>query len=476
MRIIRQTGASALALALGALLGGCEPQERAEWSPDGSRAAVLVEQRLHFTDPQGVLSDAVADRDEAPGRLLVDAFDWLPDSSGLVAHRVRVVSSWEGFSPLLTPSDSARVESLAGAMPSLLRTAVAIHGDSDRIDSLLGKIAPSESLALSNALLLAMKEDPASVREALAGAPLALASLVSGEKAAAGFVLHEIAVLRPDSDAPTEILSRGFHGVHSLRASPRHPVVAATLETGEENRYDLLVWPLSAAPPLVVVNGVTRAFDWTPDGASLVYMNPISEGQGGLVEIERRRVLDGDDKLALSLPEDGGGRELAYAVVAFATRLAVLPNGEILFASHPLSLPSAAADLGENPRLYRLPADGGAPIAIPTEAGALPMDLGYFVPSPDGRRLAVVESGTDAVALVDLESGKTELVSPPHAGWKTRVMPSWRTAEEFSFAAADPASGRVRWMMWKAGNAREISGDWPDKTTTGWVESKNTTP
>lgn len=463
-----RTAIPALLLALSA----CEPKERAEWSPDGSRAAILADQRLHFTDMRGGLSAPLADRDEGPGRFLVDSFDWLPDGSGLVVHRVRIAPKWKDLAPLLPGADAARIEALAVRVPALLEAAVALHGDADRAEQLLGKLAPAESLALTNALRLAVTEDAAPVRAALVDAPLALASLDSGDGELKGFLLHEIAVLRPDSGGPAEVISRGLRGVQALRVSPRHPVVAGTFESGESDRYDLLVLPLHPGAPLPVSSGISRAFDWTPDGTSLVFMSSISEGNGGLVEIERRRVLDDSRKLGDSLPGGEGDGELAYAVVAFAPRLAVLPDGDILFASHPAPLPAAAGDLGENPRLYRLPAKGGTPVPVPTEEGALPMDLGYFVPSPDGSRIAVVESGTDAVALVDLASGKSELVSEPHPRWKTRVMPSWRNAEEFTFAVPDPESKRVRWMLWKDGKTADQSADWPDKTTNGWMEYK----
>ncbi len=467
-RSLARTAIPLLLLALAA----CEPKERAEWSPDGSRAAILAEQRLHFADLRGGLSDPLADRDEAPGRFLVDSFDWLPDGSGVVVHRVRIAPKWEDLAPLLPGTDASRVGALAARVPELLSAAVAIHGDADRADQLLGKLSPGESLALTNALRLALAKDEAPVRAALTNAPKALASLESGEGELKGFLLHELAVLRPDSGKPSDVISRGLRGVHSLRVSPRHPVVAYTVETGESNRYDLQVLPFAAAPPVTVATGVTRAFDWTPDGISLVFMTSISEGNGGLVEIERRRILDETGRLGDSLPGGEDDGELGYAVVAFSPRLAVLPDGDVLFASHPGNLPAAAGDLGESPRLFRLPAEGGAPVEIPTEDGALPMDLGYFVLSPDGRRIAVVESGTDAVALVDLESGKSELVSGPHPGWKTRVMPSWRNAEEFSFAAPDPDSKRVRWLLWKDGKTSDPSAGWTDKTTSGWLEFK----
>lgn len=456
-------------------LASCEPRERAEWSPDGKRAVILGDQRLHFVDLEGGLSEALPDRDEDPGRFLVDAFDWLPDSSGLVVHRVRLMPKWEELVSLLAPEESARVEALALRVPDLLKAAVAIHGDSDRADQLLGKMAPGESLAMSNALRLAMARDAGAVRAALSDAPGVLAS-IDGDREALGFLLHEIAVLRPDRDKSSEIIWRGLRGVSSLRVSPKHDVVAAAFETGEENQYDLEVLSFEGGAPLLVASKTSRAYDWTPDGASLVSLSSISEGNGGLVEIERRRVLDESGKVGAALPEAEGDGELAYAIVAFAPRLAVLPDGAILFASHPAPLPAAADDLGENPRLYRLPAEGGSPVAVPTEEGALPMDLGYFVPSPDGSRVAVVESGTDAVAVIDLASGKSELVSPPHAGWKSRVMPSWRNEEEFTYAAGDEESGRVRWTLWKRGETRDLAEEWPEKITQGWMESKKTTP
>lgn len=454
------------------LLAACEPRERAEWSPDGSRAAILAEQRLHFTDMRGALSEALADRDVAPGRFLVEAFDWLPDSAGLVVHRIRIAPKWEELAPLLPETEAARVEALAARVPALLEAAVALHGDADRAGQLLGKLAPGDSPALGNALRLALERNAAAVRRALAGAPEALASLDAGIAESEGFLLHELAMLRPDSGEAAEIISRGLRGIASLQVSPRHRAVACAFETGESNRCDLIVLPLDPGPPATVSSGVSRAFDWTPDGRSLVFLSSVSEGNGGLVEIERRRVLDDEGRLGDSLPGGEGDGELAYAVVAFSPRLAVLPDGDILFPSHPAPLPAAAGDLGENPRLYRLPASGGAPVAVPADEGALPMDLGYFVPSPDGRRAVVVESGTDAVALLDLESGKSELVSEPHPGWKTRAMPSWRNAEEFTFATADPETKRVRWMLWRDGATTDLGANWPDKLTKGFLEFK----
>lgn len=448
------------------LLVACEPRERAGWSPDGRRAAVLTDQGLCFTDSTGNLSAPLSNRDDEAGRFLVDAFDWLSDASGLVLHRVRIVESWSDFSALLPPADAARVGRLAASAPALLESAVVLHGDADRAEQLLGKLAPAEPLALGNALRLAFSQDPESLRTALADAPRALASLDDSE---AGYVLHEIAVLRPDSGETAKVLWRGLRGVQSLKVSPNHSALAAALPLADDGLHDLLILQLDGSASRTAATGITKAFDWTPDGGAIVAMSSISGGKGGLVEIERIRVLDEGGRL---IEPQENGEELAYAVVAFSPRLAVLPDGDVLFPSHPANLPAAASDLEASPRLYRLPAEGGPAVPIPAEPGALPMDLGYFACSPDGKRIVVVESGTDAVALLDLESGKSEIVSEPHPGWKTRLMPSWRNASEFTFAAVDPDSKRVDWLLWKDGKTTRLSDGWPDKSTNGFLEFK----
>lgn len=448
---------------------GCEPKERAEWSPDGSRAAVVTEEGLRFTDTLGNLSAPLANRDAEPGELLIDGFDWLADGSGLLVHRLRVATRWADLAPLLPEDESRRVSHLAEQVPSLLAAAAALHGDADRAEQLLAKLAPAEALALNNALRLALATDAAAVHQSLAGAPRALGSV---KETGGKFVIHEIAALRPDSGTPVVILWRGLRGVAALKVSPRHPQVAVALSTGSEGVHELALLPLAGGPIRILAEEVTRAFDWAPDGGALVFMSSVSGGRGGVFGIKRLRILDGSG----ASRDEPDSEDLAYAVVAFSPRLAVLPDGDVIFPSHPVNLPSSAGGLAESSLLYRLPAGGGPPVAVPVEAGALPMDLGYFVPSPDGRRLLIVESGSDSLALLELESGDVRILSGPSPGWKTRLMPSWRSSNEFTYAVGDERNGRVRWMLWKDGESRDLSADWPEPITRGWMEWKKPTP
>lgn len=456
------------------ILASCEPKEQALWSPDGSRAAILSNHRLALVGEDGALSEPRPDRDGEGGTLWVEGFAWLGDSSGVIVHRVRLSKKWDELAPLLSPSDVDRIQSLAARMPDLLRSAVVLHGDADSPAKLLESLGAGEALAMSNALYLAVENEPEEVRSALEGAPRALGALDTG-KGEFAHALHELALLKPDEEGTGKVLIRDLSNTVQLRSSPRHPYFARSVETGEDGLHRLELVSLVDGKSVTVADETSRSFEWTPDGRALVLMKPVTEGDGGLVGIERREVIREDGEV-FDPVMSGTATDLAFAVVPFAPRLAVLPDGSVLFASHALTLPMNPDETPEEPRLYRVPADGGAPSMIPTEPGALPTDLGHFVASPDGKRIAVVESGTDAVALIDLASGKSELIVSPNPGWKTRLLPSWRNAKEFTFAIGDPDSKRVRWMLWSEGKATELSVGWPEPITKEWMEFKGGNP
>jgi len=463
-------------LLLLAILCGCEPKERVQWSPDGSRAAVLFDHHLHFARADGKLLGALAEEDGDPGRLLIDAFDWLPDGTGLVVQRIRLAPRWEDVRALMPEGEVLRVQDLAARMPVLLTAAVLLHGDAERADLLLARLSSDEGESIGNALRYAIEADGVAVRAALAGAPRALAALDQNPLGETGYVIHELVLVRPDTGGKPALLSRSFRGVHSLRLSPHHAYVAYTRPTSEVNRFDLEILALDGSFHGEIAQKITPAYDWTPDGTSLVYMEPLSREGGTVMRIRRSRVLDQEGS-PLDPSEAGAGVEdLAYALIPFTPRLAVLPDGDVLFASQPSNLPVRGGEPAVSARLYRISAKGGDPAPVPTAEGALPMDLGHFVPSPDGRKVAVVESGTDAVAVVDLASGECTLVSTPHPGWKSRVLPAWRSANELTFPALDPATGSVRWVLLHDEKIEVLSADWPGEATAGWLEFKETPP
>lgn len=451
----------------------CEPKERAAWSPDGRVAAVLIGHQLYFTDEDGRITGSLEPADGEPGRLLVEKMAWLADGSGLVVHWIRLAPRWEDLRPLLPTAEAGRVEVLAAMLPELLRSAVVLHGDADRADQLLAKLAPGESEAILNALRLAVVRDRGAVESALTDAPKARASLARESGEGSGFFLHELVLVQADGDGGIKeggTITRGLRGVASLQVSPDFPMVAVSRPGTEDLGHDLEVIALDGSSRETVARGMSAAFAWTPDGRGLVSLAPVAGGRGPLMRVLRSEVLDGQGRPLSSAAIKA--EEIAIAVVPFAPRLVVLPGGDVLFASQPGGLPMRAGESVSQPRLYLVPADGGAVREVPTGEGVLPMDLGYFVPSPDGRRVAIVESGTDAVAVIDLASGASALLSVPHPGWKCRTLPSWKSADALSYVALDPATDEARWLLWKPGSDEplDLGADWPDGATSGWLE------
>lgn len=210
------------------------------------------------------------------------------------------------------------------------------------------------------------------------------------------------------------------------------------------------------------------SFDWTPDGKALVYAAHVgdkwTDGAVNLVRIERR---------AMTEPV-GDPQPLATAAVAFQARVRALRDGRVLFASLALELP-APAHTEQSARFYLVEAAGNV-AAVPSAPGVLPTELGSFAVSPDGRRVAVVESGSDVVAVLELANGTLEVVSWKRDG-KCPTLPAWRNAHELYFAVFPREDARrPEWLCWSRQRGTQIvSGSWPDDLVMGhwWMEESN---
>jgi hypothetical protein len=141
-------------------------------------------------------------------------------------------------------------------------------------------------------------------------------------------------------------------------------------------------------------------------------------------------------------------------------------------------LPAAAGALDPGARFYTfdLAKPDEAPVAVTIKEGSLPGDLSAFAASPDGRFVAVVESGTDVVAVLELATGRVKIVSPLHSGWKSRLIPAWRNSRELTFAGLPSATGtRPELILWQAdAPQRVLSKDWPERVVAPWLEGAHT--
>lgn len=454
------------------LLGGCFPEERFWWSPDGRQAAVVIDHRLHLAAADGSLIGEWADPDTAGDRLLVQGVDWLPDGSGLAVHRLRLLDDWDRASAWLPAEECFRTRRLADSLPILLTAAAIADPDAESFRAALQTVVGDQRPWLTNAIQLAAAERPAEIRDALAEQPDWQRQWDELTAEPVWFVIHELAgttlgTASDDGSGSWTVLVRSSQRLERPRACPEATRVAYLRLDDGRDTASLEVVSLAGGDPAQLARGIHRAFDWAPDGRSLVFMNPLA-GSEMLLRQVRRVAVDP------APPSDPPQAEvLATALAPFAPRLQTLADGRILFAAQAGSLPVAEVDLSAGGSLFVLPVDGGAPRRVPTPAGALPTDLGFFVACPDGRRVAVVEGQTDMVAVVDLATGQTEAISPPHPDWQCRTLPAWRTADDLTFAAFDPDSDRIQWRQWNhATGLSNLSTGWPAEATSAWLRPR----
>lgn len=448
-----------------ALAAGCTVEERMVWSPDGSRAAVELPSGLCLADTNGVLSPPIASD--------VTHAAWLPDGRGLVLLREWAVTNWAEVRRLVPPDETVPVEALAGALPALLKSALAaVSNDFDALSTKVFAPLGMGALPWEAAVLCLRGEHPQAWTEMLNSIEPAAARAEATEKLrdAGQAVVREISVARLDgvrsSAGPPLVVMRSLQRLADPRPSPAGALLAFLCDDA------LTVAPLDGGTGRVTIaEQVTGSYDWTPDGRALVFAVRLAkewETSGiNLAHVQRRSAVDSN-----GIPAAGASEPLALSAFAFPPRIRCLPDGRVLFAGVPMTLPSA--EVAGAARFYIAPGGGtnAGPVAVAAGAAALPADLGAFAVSPDGTRVAVAESGSDSIAVLDLATGALEVVSPGR-GAKSRTLPAWRGNRELYFVALPaPGSRRPGWMRWSAGGAAPevFSAGWPAVAVDGLME------
>ena len=451
------------AVAALVLITGCIVDERMFWSPDGRRAAVRLPEGLCLVDANGKLS--------APLISDVTFAAWLPDSRGLIILRRPVATNWQEISRLVPREETAPVEALAVGLPGLITGALhAAGGDVSVVEEKFFKPLKFEIGPWLVAGLICLRDTQPEAFSKLLGRVKNADQLQKDLAEACKSIVQEISVLRLEGDkleGRPRVLERTLAELGEPRPSPSAAVVAFLRDEV------LTVAPLDGRTNRVAVgNRIAGSYDWTPDGKALVFAVRLSEKWErdtiNLAHIQRRIVLG-----ASGVPMEGERLLLGMGAFAFTPRIRSLPDGRVLFASQPLQLPANANSIHEA-RFYIVdPARGtnAVPVAIASESGALPADLAAFAVSPDGRHVAIGESGSDAVAVLELATGRLDVVSPKR-GAQNRTLPAWRGNDEL-YLAALPTVGarRPEWLRWRKGAAPQVfSGSWPDTAVQHLVE------
>lgn len=472
-----------LALAVLAVLGicGCFPLERIWWSPGGDRAVVVLEGRMRLVGADGTLG-AVLSADLTHEGTFVPHVAWLPDGSGFVCQRTRLLHTWAEIRSLVSEEEAEPVDKMLPAVPLLLEAAVKLAADTNTLDGVLNSLPLTKKKAFDLAVLRLRETDKARVDGLVATLPGGANILAALEKEAPGFLLHELCLIKLEPKglktvgAPVSLVRSMLRPLLLPKVSPGQNALAFLRLDEDEESLDLEVLALdkrsvtdaATGSGFTVAERASAAFDWMPDGHALVFMSPIREKEESVHSIHRMTVVDGTG--ALVKPQ-GPNATVTLATAATLRRPAmqVLMDGRVLFSSHVLAFPAAATNADPEARLFTISSDGKTVQPVPTASGDLPTDLAWFAASPDGKQVAVVESETDAVAVVTLDTGKTQLISAPHPRWRGRTMPAWKSSTELTFAALHEKA--PAWVLWSEGSGiRRLSTSWPAAATEGWLQ------
>jgi dipeptidyl aminopeptidase/acylaminoacyl peptidase len=461
-----------LAVLVALCFGGCLPQERFWWSPDGTRAVVAVGRDVYLAIPgaelKAPLSGLQFDND------LPQHVSWLPDGSGFLLLRVVTRSQWQEARALLPVEEAEEIERRAKGIPNLLNAAASTAGEADTIESLFSNIQIENPVMLSAAFFCAREKEWAAIEAAVLAAPKGADILAKLKEKPEPFRVHEICIVKLRNDqveGEPQSIVRSMQALVLPKLSPKFPAVAYWRGFENQATVSLEVSTFDGKSRLQVAQSKSAMAEWTPDGRSLVFAGSVSDEDVMFQNIRKMEVLQESG----SLVEKTETTDLAVAIVTNPFHMCALPDGRILFASQPATLPSTSKSFELSPRLFLISADGKSVDAVKTAPGDLPTNLSFFAASPDGKKVAVVESDTDAVAVVELATGKTEIVSPAHPNWRCRTMPAWKSATELTFAAVE--AGKPKWMLWTQGKGvRSISDKWPVETTSSWLEEKKEQP
>lgn len=456
-------------IACVALLAGCDPEERLWWSPQGDRAVVRVGDELRLMDADGHLGDVVMGKD-ATEKVLVSSVSWLPDGSGFVTTRARVISRWADTRPLIPVSEAEKVEAAQPAVCALLETAAKTDAKPKLIEDLLKHMPEQQVERLMQALRVNHQSDSVALEALLNATPDGKETLDWLKKPGEGFTVYEVCLCRllDGHVKETRTLAASLRAMVLPRVSPDGGRVAVAHLNEDRDDAALVVMSLDGRSRVTASEATGKAYDWMPDGRSLVLMTPASRDDDHLEVIHRITVADDKGQL---IEKPKVGPTLAMAITQRGSHLQVLPDGRALFACQPVTFPATGSGLEQPPGLFLLSADGSTVTPVPTAPGDLPSNLRHFVVSPDGKRVAVVESETDAVAVVEFDTAKTTFVSPVHDSWQCRTLPSWKSATELTFAALH--EGKPACMAWRAdGTSRRLSTDWPAEATEDWLSER----
>jgi hypothetical protein len=434
------------------MLSGCLPEQRVIWSPDGERAAVVLEEGggLYLCDPAGVLSEQQLDG--------VVRVAWRRDSQGLVVTRVKSVSSWEEAKKLLSP---VVVEELTHLGESIYSTCLQTQNGPSAIQTGLSTAAVSKNQ--KKIISLYLKQRYPDLADPNPSEPVEVIMIQLARVKGAGIELGP--VLCGASDM-----------VWDLRVSPRDDAVAYTEGNPFEDSMPTFLYVVSmdgSAACRRVASNVALFPDWTPDGQSLVFAVSNTELDGDDLQLGSVAQCQVANEQGL-LKEIPGQEDLVGVIMTPMSRVRCLPDGSIVFSALEIQLPATANDMPDYMNFFRFDPQNGVtvqrmvPRRIESYLGEWSM---LFELSPDGRKLAFIDA-EKRTAILTLSTGELRHVPDSDAD---NVLPSWRGNDELSCVCTSSEGGKTRTFVVRFSEGQdpetmELSASWPEDVLKSFSE------
>ncbi len=448
-----------ISLTLGlTLLVGCLPTKRVVWSPDGRTAAVVSGHGLYMIDGDGTV---LPPRHKGT----VAACTWMPDGSKMVLIHGTDAKAWEDIATILTKEQIAELETTARQTRQRI---LAHKGKWDDFELDPGDRFTS-GMEIAIVLLLRDRFNE--------GLPEKV-----GDKwddlAKVETEMWHAQVFEPGKDrlAPGQRLFSSIDAIRRPSVAPdgRHLAFLMADATRGGDAPSLHVVPIDGGAPRAVAANIALGYDWSPDGRSLAYIRSTShEGEDSsalrLGALSTVTVADDAGKLLAEWAEMKDHAGLLYHAVMCVQWLR---DGRLLFSSAEVSLPATTRDMPRQWSLFAL--DPRMPATVFRVIGRdfdEPLDpkLPLFALSPDETRV-LLPSPKEGVTLYTLASGQaTPLVPKLFEDGETRALPSWRNNDEICFISPTGPNHAAEVAIWKDGEVRMLSTDWPAEMKEGWL-------
>lgn len=436
-RLIVRRRPLAAAIALAALLAGCF-EKRILWSPDGTRAAVLTNAGLRFTDANGRLTPVLVSG--------ISAAAWI-DPQRLVLARRREVGEWAAIARVLGPR-AAAIEAEAAEVAARIR------------DGARG----AEVFAGNKDLPLQLCLRDRHAAELGPRLPAGESAKLQQKTVAISEVL--VGTIRESAIEFGPVLLQAVGNVLDLRPAPGREVVAATMEMkAEGDECQLFLLRLDRPGPAVpAARRIAQYPDWKHDGSALVLCESTGSASDAvsLGVVVRRALVEENGVPRLSEKPE----YLAGTMFNQFTRIRCLRDGRVLFNAAEFTLPLAAEDYGdEREQLFALDASRQVTLVrlVPRKREAdLPQQLSFFEVSPDETQV-LFGAPKGAVSLLTLATGEVKEIQK--SGQKElQGAPVWRGAGEIAYfrRAADDGSGArpVELVLRKGERETVLSREW----------------